>query len=221
MTDPNILNFGSVTDPLHGVNARNIEPKLIWNEIAQKSYKKYNYHCAACGELPKYVEAHEIIKPIGNHKFSYLYEEPLCRFCHLAIHPGYMNIQISENNMSVEDGFNIYTRAFNLLLEAGLPVNFNLIGNFNAVFPSLLDTPDCYSNLLSSGLLLEIPILYKEYPEEYLNINDVSSEEWCTYRLIYKEKEYGPVCTKENHSKFWANNGTKKAKSILKNRVGE
>jgi len=92
---PEILCHPNVPKPLHTIAPRTIMGNGWWNRIRLEVYKRYDYHCAACGVHKtramrfKRLEAHEFYE-VDYHTGTVTVKslEPLCNYCHMFIHSG-------------------------------------------------------------------------------------------------------------------------------------
>lgn len=92
---PETLCHPNIPKPLHGISPRTINGQFWWDKVRQSVYKKYDYHCIACGvskqdaKKHKWLEAHEFWKisySTGRCEITSI--EPLCHYCHNFIHSG-------------------------------------------------------------------------------------------------------------------------------------
>lgn len=123
---PEILTHPNIPKPLHEVNPRNIMGKELWDKVRQEVYKKYDYHCIACGvskyeaERHKWLEAHEYYD-IDYEKGIVEIEsiEPLCHYCHNFIHSGRLSM-VMRKEKSLQEVIDILEHGFKILSENNL-----------------------------------------------------------------------------------------------------
>lgn len=123
---PEILSHPNIPLPLHGLSPRVINGDAWWNKVRQETYKKYDYHCLACG-TPKilakghqWLEAHEYYD-IDYKKGTMVCKEivPLCHYCHNFIHSGRL-LAVMGKEKSVEEVRAILEHGFALLAQISL-----------------------------------------------------------------------------------------------------
>jgi len=123
---PEILCHPHIPQPLHGINPRTIKGQRWWDEIRKEVYKKYLFHCAACGvakenaKKHKWLEAHEfwdINYQSGVCKVESI--EPLCHYCHNFIHSGRLSMIIGKEK-SKKEVIEILEHGFKILSENNL-----------------------------------------------------------------------------------------------------
>lgn len=122
-----ILCQPHVPKPLHGVNPRSIMSRKEWDSIRFEAQRKTNYTCVACGinrvniKDYKWLEGHEKWHINYNNGCCEVTEiVPLCRYCHLFIHSGFLKSQFTPKTKNLV----LYTlnHGFSLLKGMGLKV---------------------------------------------------------------------------------------------------
>ena len=75
-TKPKILAHPNIPKPLHGISPRTIMGDDWWNKTRQEVYKKYDYHCIACGVAKEDAKKHQWLEA---HEFWNInYETGIC-----------------------------------------------------------------------------------------------------------------------------------------------
>jgi len=183
---PEILTHPNIPKPLHGLSPRTIMGQKWWDNIRIQVYRKYEYHCIACGiskflaKGHKWLEAHEYwnidyMKGICEIKSI----EPLCHYCHNFIHSGRLSMIIGKEK-TIDETIQI--------LEHGFEIIHN---NKLKCFPSTLELGyflKCNTYDVDSYILPDDNIL------------------WSDWKLIWDGKEYySKFASFEEWRKFYAN----------------
>ena len=171
---PEILCHPHIPKPLHGLAPREIKGKEWWDGIRQEAYKKYDYHCVACGvhkseaKKHKWLEAHEFWNIDYNTGICEIKSiEPLCHYCHNFIHSGRLSMIINKEK-TMEEVIDILEHGFKILSSNKLKAFYHTIG-------------------------LAEYIGARTYGVQPYYVND-SNLDWNDYKLIFEGNEY--------HSKF-------------------
>lgn len=171
---PEILTHPNIPKPLHGISPRTIMGEEWWNKTRQEVYKKYDYHCIACGVSKfeaidhKWLEAHEfweINYKTGVCEIKSI--EPLCHYCHNFIHSGRLKM-IMGNEKTEEEVTEIMEHGLKILSDNKLK---------------------CFPSTLSFGVWLGC----NTYNVSPYSIPDIDIP-WKKWKLVWNGKEY--------HSKF-------------------
>ena len=126
MYKPEILTHPNIPKPLHGVSPRTILGEEAWNKIRKEVYKKYDYHCAACGvhkseaKKHKWLEAHEYWN-INNWtgECEVVSIEPLCHYCHNFIHSGRLKMIVGKEK-TIDEVKDILSHGISVLKQRRL-----------------------------------------------------------------------------------------------------
>jgi len=169
---PEILCHPNIPKPLHGMAPRVIKGQAWWDKTRQEVYRKYDYHCIACGvskfqaEKHKWLEAHEywnIDYKTGICKIESI--EPLCHYCHNFIHSGKLSMDVSAGEREQEEAIDILEHGFRILSEYNLKAFYYTIDVADRLGADTFDV------------------------DEYF-VEESSKLEWADYKLIFEGKEY-------------------------------
>ena len=125
--NPEYLTHPNIPKPLHGVNPRSIKGQAWWDKVRREAYKKYDYHCWACGiskwdaMFHNWLEAHEhydINYETGEVKLIEIIA--LCHSCHNFIHSGRLWKMYCHGEVDKGRADYILRHGFRVLKEAGL-----------------------------------------------------------------------------------------------------
>lgn len=94
---PDLLLFGNIPKPMHGLNPRTIKGQEWWDIQRQAAYQRTNFHCLACGihkskaKWHQWLEAHEeYLIDYQKGRMQLLSINALCHSCHSFIHDKFL-----------------------------------------------------------------------------------------------------------------------------------
>lgn len=126
ITIPQILTHPHIPKPLHGISPRTIMGEEAWNIARQEIYKKYDYHCAACGVAKAQAKGHQWLEAHEFWNINYRTGicivnsiEPLCHYCHNFIHSGRLGM-IMKKEKTMDEVIDILEHGFRILASVNL-----------------------------------------------------------------------------------------------------
>lgn len=163
--NPRLLLDPQIPKPMHGLNPRTVKGAEWWEVQRQIAYKKFAYHCAACGvhkskaRLHQWLEAHERYSiDYAKGRMKLIEINPLCHFCHNYIHEGFLRAKRKQGAIS--------SSLYDEIIEHGNQIVRVVIKNY------LPPDPKTFAPWANWRLVVE----GKEYPPLWKN-----HEEWAAH----------------------------------------
>lgn len=126
-TKPYLLTHTNIPKPLHGVNPRSVLGKKWWDKTRREAYRRYDYHCAACGVHKSQAKKHQWLEGHENYDIDYDLGiirvhniEPLCHYCHNFIHSGKLAIDVKRGERKEWEAKAIIKHGFQILKDHDL-----------------------------------------------------------------------------------------------------
>jgi hypothetical protein len=121
-TKPQILCHPNIPKPLHGVAPRAIMGEEWWDKTRKEVYKRYSFHCIACGVWKPDAKKHQWLEAHEFYNINYstgvvqiMSIEPLCHYCHNFIHSGRLESLIDKGEITPDEGKEILAHGFAIL----------------------------------------------------------------------------------------------------------